>query len=70
MTRELTIIVLAIAVTTIAVLLAALFFLLVRDRRHRDQIHELRNEINKYQMLEEILKLREELKNEEKNSNS
>ncbi len=58
---DLTFIVLAIMI--ISVLIMLLFYFIIRDRKRRDEIHDLKNQIN-------TLLLQRELEDEEKNSHS
>ena len=53
----------ALAVLIISVLIILLFYFILRDRKHRDEIHDLKNRLN-------TLLLQQELENEEKNSHS
>lgn len=52
-----------LAVIIISVLIMLLFYFIIRDRRRRDEIHDLKNQLN-------TLLLQRELENEEKNSYS
>lgn len=58
---DLTFIVLAIMI--ISVLIMLLFYFIIRNRKRRDEIHDLKNQIN-------TLLLQRELEDEEKNSHS
>ena len=53
----------ALAVLIISVLIILLFYFIIRDRKHRDEIHDLKNQLN-------TLLLQRELEDEEKNSHS
>ncbi len=63
-------IILLIALLIAAALVVFIFILLYKNREKREKIHELRNELNKFYQLEEIMKFREEFNKSEKNSNS
>jgi len=52
-----------LAVIIISVLIMLLFYFIIRDRKRRDEIHDLKNQLN-------TLLLQRELENEEKNSHS
>ena len=58
---DLTFIVLAVMI--ISVLIMLLFYFIIRDRQRRDEIHDLKNQLN-------TLLLQRELEDEEKNSHS
>lgn len=58
---DLTFIVLAVMI--ISVLIMLLFYFIIRDRNRRDEIHDLKNQLN-------TLLLQRELEDEEKNSHS
>ncbi|MFA6980398.1 MAG: hypothetical protein WC209_13840 [Ignavibacteriaceae bacterium] len=58
---DLTFIVLAVMI--ISVLIMLLFYFIIRDRKRRDEIHDLKNQLN-------TLLLQRELEDEEKNSHS
>ena len=53
----------ALAVLIISVLIILLFYFIIRDRKHPDEIHDLKNQLN-------TLLLQRELEDEEKNSHS
>lgn len=52
-----------LTVFIISVLIILLFYFIVRDRKRRDEIHDLKNQLN-------TLLLQQEMENEEKNSHS
>lgn len=52
-----------LTVLIISVLIILLFYFIVRDRKRRDEIHDLKNQLN-------TLLLQQEMENEEKNSHS
>ncbi len=58
---DLTFIVLAVMI--ISVLIILLFYFIIRDRNRRDEIHDLKNQLN-------TMLLQRELEDEEKNSHS
>lgn len=58
---DLTFIVLAVMI--ISVLIMLLFYFIIRDRKRRDEIHDLKNQLN-------TMLLQRELEDEEKNSHS
>ena len=53
----------ALAVLIISALILLLLYFIIRDRKHRDEIHDLKNKLN-------TLLLQRELENEENNSHS
>jgi len=53
----------ALTILIILVLIFLLFYFIIRDRKRRDEIHDLKNQLN-------TLLLQRELENEEKNSHS
>lgn len=53
----------ALTVLIISVLIMLLFYFIIRDRNRRDEIHDLKNQLN-------TLLLQRELEDEEKNSHS
>jgi|GEM_PF-3945861 len=57
------IIYLVLTVLVVVVLLSIVFYLLVKDRKSRDEVHDLKNQLS-------LLKLQKEIDDEEKNSNS
>lgn len=52
-----------VAVMIISVLIMLLFYFIIRDRKRRDEIHDLKNQLN-------TMLLQRELEDEEKNSHS
>lgn len=52
-----------LTVFIISVLIILLFYFIVRDSKRRDEIHDLKNQLN-------TLLLQQEMENEEKNSHS
>ncbi|MFA6597558.1 MAG: hypothetical protein WCS69_07535 [Ignavibacteriaceae bacterium] len=52
-----------LAVIIISVLIMLLFYFIIRDRKRRDEIHDLKNQLN-------TMLLQRELENEEKNPHS
>jgi len=53
----------ALAALVISVLMILLFYFIIRDRKRRDEIHDLKNKVN-------TLLLQRELENEENSSHS
>jgi len=53
----------ALTVLIVSVLIMLLFYFIIRDRKRRDEIHDLKNQLN-------TLLLQRELENEKKNSHS